>query len=120
MTKIDNVNNDALTVSVDMDVVKNQTSRTFDASSISWSENSEHNRVFLRAQQAYANDQLNYRGFLLLNDVYESLGFARTAVGAVVGWRKKPEGYITFGLDALQDGPFRLEFNVDGPILDLL
>lgn len=122
MTKIDNVNNDALTLSVDMDVVKKKTSRIFTKDNGSWSPNPEYNVVFLRAQQAYANDVLFARGHIFLNEVYDELGFPRTAIGAVVGWRKTGTGYINFGDFGVESSPGSIEltFNVDGPILDLI
>lgn len=121
MTKIVNIDNYALTLSVDMDVVKEQVTRMYNSTNRTWSDNPEYNLVFLKAQQAYANDLLTVRGHLFLNEIYDALGYSRTDIGAVVGWRKG--SYVvfgTFGVEAEKNDPIRLEFNVDGPILDLI
>ena len=53
------------------------------------------------------NRTLMARGELVLNEVYEALGYGKTSVGAVVGWRYSPypeeqekygDGYISFGI----------------------
>lgn len=122
MTKINNVDNDVMTIAVDMDLVKTRTDRTFSQdTSTAWDPNPEYNAMFLKAQQQYANDIVLVRGHLFLNEVYDALGLSRTDIGAIVGWRKKPEGWVTFGIDKpIADPSIRLEFNIDGPILDLL
>ena len=92
----------------------------------------DYNLVFLRGRQKYANDKLHAYGFVLLNDVYDSLGVPRTSAGCVVGWtRNGPDGYIDFGLPAAGsaeesdyfyfydgEGPIFLDFNVDGIVYD--
>lgn len=95
-----------------------------------WSPTPLYNSTFLQAQQNYANDILNGRGHLFLNDVLDMLGIDRTPAGAVTGWLKggNGDGYVDFGI--LRDGRLYqgirfvsgdeksvwLEFNVDGPI----
>lgn len=111
-------------------------SRFFDVGNPYWEKNAEYNRMFIRAQQQYANDKLRAQGYLFLNDVYESLGFEKTVAGQIVGWRYRPDdpnhdgdNYVDFGIfdyhksDArnFQDAFERtviLDFNVDGPILN--
>lgn len=89
------------------------------------------NRLFVQSQQSWANDLLNARGHVFLNDVYDMLGFERTKAGAVVGWVKgNGDGYITFGLDDNKREVYDffegfeksvwLDFNVDGVVYDLI
>ena len=72
------------------------------------------------------NDKLNVQGYVFLGDVYEILGFDRDAASQCVGWvLGNGDNYISFGpkdfLLAYEDGDgILLDFNVDGPILDLI
>ena len=52
----------------------------------SWVNDASHNLVFLKQQQSYWNDILRTRGYVFLNEVYESLGFAKTIAGQEMGW----------------------------------
>ena len=73
---------------------------------------------------------------MFLNDVYDALGIPRSKAGQVVGWiydEKNPNGdnFVDFGIyDLYKEGSrdfvngyertIWLDFNVDGPILDLI
>jgi hypothetical protein len=106
----------------------------FDEGNKNWQRPDHYNSMFLRSQQNWANDLLNARGHVLLNDVYDMLGFPRTKAGCVVGWVKNPDrgdGYISFGVfegDVFMGKNFVqgdersiiLDFNVDGPVYDLI
>lgn len=103
--------------------------RLFDESSSSWQRAPGYNQMFIRAQQAYANDLLNSRGHVFLNDVHDMLGLSRTQEGAVVGWvLGNGDGFIDFGVfnegilgQQFVNGVERsvwLDFNVDGIIWD--
>lgn len=99
-----------------------------------WTKDPKANLYYLKSQQAYANDKLKLQGYLFLNDVYDQLGFPRTAAGQVLGWiydEQNPVGdnYVDFGIYnihneqkiAFVNGYERsilLEFNHDGNILD--
>lgn len=101
-----------------------------------WNRTAEFNVIFLRVQQNIMNELLNRKGFVLLNDVYDALGFERTSAGAVVGWVAKDrggkDGYIDFGIWDPQDasrvldymngreGEIHLDFNVDGEVAKLI
>lgn len=101
-----------------------------------WDKDPEVNKFFLVQTQNFANDKLKQQGFLFLNDVYEMLGFQKTAAGQVVGWvydEKHPIGdnYVDFGMVDIHDERKRafmngyernivLDFNVDGDILSLM
>lgn len=111
-----------------------QYARFFDELSMCWERNPEYNLAFLRCQQNYANDMLNARGHVFLNEIYDRLGLERTTAGQSVGWMREgpySDGFIDFGIwDASnpkaidfvngREGAILLDFNVDGPILNLL
>lgn len=103
----------------------------FDEASSSWSRDPEYNKIFLMAQQNYANNILHTRGHLFLNEVYYSLGLPHTKAGAVVGWvRGNGDDFVDFGIFEGGDRARRfvnmdertilLDFNVDGVIYDKL
>lgn len=109
-----------------------QYAKFFDELCPDFKKNSEYNLIFLRAQQNYANDMLQSRGHVFLNEVYDSLGIERTGAGAVVGWvlGKGGDDYIDFGIfddrtnERVRDfvngreNAILLDFNVDGVIYD--
>lgn len=106
-------------------------SRFFDESSTAWTKTPEWNRMFVEAQQQWANDRLHAYGFIFLNEVYEALGLTRTQAGQIVGWKLGPGGgdnFVDFGIYDIADennrafvngaeGVILLDFNVDGPIV---
>lgn len=105
--------------------------RIFDPSNIHYEKTAEFNRMFLECQQRYLNHQLQARGHVFLNDVYEALGFEHTKAGQLVGWvwkNQEGDGHIDFGLYEAHAHEFIvgvepavcLDFNVDGVILDLI
>lgn len=111
-------------------VVRSIYARCFDETSSSWQRAPGYNQVFIRAQQAYANDLLQARGHVFLNDVYDMLGLSRTKEGAVVGWvLGNGDNFIDFGVfggdtfmaQQFVNGVERtvwLDFNVDGIVYD--
>lgn len=89
--------------------------RTFDAYNKHWMPQPENNRIFLLAQENYLNDRLNALGHVFLNDVYDALGFERTASGQLVGWFKDDGSHpVDFGMIELDNGDLLLNFNPDG------
>ena len=112
--------------------------RWFDEENANWNAPpmEEYNWLWLRTQQNWANDMLRARGHLFLNEVYSMVGMSHTSAGAIVGWvyeRNNPHGdnYVDFGcwgkddgqpLDFFngREGSILLDFNVDGPIWDLM
>lgn len=110
--------------------------RFFDEYCAGWSKDAEYNLMFLKKQQAYANDKLRNDGFLFLNDVYEMLGIPKTKAGQVVGWiydEKNPIGdnFVDFGIYDVNNEVKRdfvngyersilLDFNVDGNVWDMM
>jgi hypothetical protein len=103
-------------------------------SSPNWSPDPDVNMLILRSVQMWANDKLRARGHLFLNEVFSELGLKHTRDGGLVGWRwHKGSGddYVDLGIwdkseniDEFfsngREGGILLDFNVDGPILDLI
>lgn len=111
--------------------------RFFDDGCTGWTKDPEFNLMFLKDQQRFANDLLQSKGHLFLNEVYDMLGIPRTQAGQIVGWvydEKHPVGdnFVDFGIYGdLYDEKKRdfvngyertilLDFNVDGNILDMI
>lgn len=97
----------------------------FDSKSRNYETNPDYNRMFLKAQQAFANDKLQTRGHLFLNEVLDDLDLPRTPAGQIVGWTKDgPDGYVNFRIvevereteDGRHEPALLLDFNVDGNI----
>lgn len=108
----------------------------FDDGNAGWDKDPELTKFFLIQQQNYANDLLKARGHLFLNEVYDMLGAQRTKAGQSVGWvydENDPIGdnFVDFGIFDIHKPKARdfvngyervivLDFNVDGPINELL
>lgn len=102
--------------------------RFFDELCEPWQKVPEYNLIYLRAQQAYANNMLRSRGHVFLNEVYDALGIPRSQEGSIVGWViGGGDDYIDFGFmngetQRIRDfvngreGAILLDFNVDGLI----
>lgn len=102
-----------------------------EVNSNNWSSDPGYNRIFLQAQENYANDMLASRGHVFLNDIFDGLGMERTAAGAVVGWIAEEGAHVDFGLrnpgyepnDLFwkdEENSIQLNFNVQGVIFDKL
>lgn len=97
--------------------------------STQFDETPEYNIVFLNAQEQYANQRLQARGHVFLNEVYDALGFEHSNEGAMVGWIKgEGDDYISFGMGDPKnirkgatidgtEGHIFLDFNVQGSII---
>lgn len=125
-----------VTVQVSEGPNHNHLTRCFDETNPNWTKSPEQNFIFLHQQQSYASRLLRERGVLTMNDVYELLGFERSAAGQLVGWvydEKNPIGdnYVDFGIFDMSDEQKRLfvnghersiwlDFNDDGYIMDYL
>ena len=97
----------------------------FDNKSRNYETNPDYNRMFLKAQQAFANDKLQTRGHLFLNEVLDDLDLPRTPAGQIVGWTKDgPDGDVNFRIvevereteDGRHEPALLLDFNVEGNI----
>lgn len=102
--------------------------RFYQAGCNGWTKDPEMNLLRLRQYQNILSDKLHAQGYLLLNEVYEVLGYKPTKAGMVVGWYLGGVGYVDFGLDNIDseakarfincDEPnVLLTFNVDGVIV---
>jgi hypothetical protein len=95
----------------------------------------DYNVMFLRGLQQQMNNQLQAKGHVFLNEVYDELGMERSPAGQVVGWVKnnpQGNGYIDFGIfsdsslsrvhDYLMnnEGEILVDFNVDGEVWKLI
>ena len=105
--------------------------RFFDCGSIKWTKNADANLFTLKQLERYANECLEARGHLFLNEVYDMLDIPRTRAGSVVGWilGEGNQNYVSFNIYDINDEAKRrfvngleenilLDFNVDGMIYD--
>lgn len=105
----------------------------FDKDCANCEESMDYNLMFLRSQQQLANDKLKADGYLFLSDIYDALGIKKTKMSQTVGWIYKPDGnkngdnFVDFGTvvtnrntDDGYEEVILMNFNVDGPILDLI
>ena len=101
----------------------------FDRSNNNWSADEDLSMLHLKCQQQYANDILQTRGHIFLNEVYKMLGFPHTPAGAVTGWVKgNGDDFVDFNIfDGMFEGEdengrtvtkWALDFNVDGVMYD--
>lgn len=111
--------------------ISNPFAKFYDAGCNGWTKNPEQNYFFLIQQQNWANEKLKAKGYLFLNEVYESLGIPKTSLGQIYGWMlnsKTGDGFVDFGLTDVHRETVRdfvngyertvlLDFNVDGNIL---
>ena len=136
------VNEDGTQTSVENTVeavdpnVYSEYARFYDDGCLGWSKSSEDNLYFLKCQQNHANELLQAKGHLFLNEVYDMLGIPRTNAGQVVGWvydkdNCTGDNFVDFGIYDLYNERARafvnghertilLDFNVDGNVWDLL
>lgn len=97
----------------------------FDNKSRNYETNMDYNRMFLKTQQQFANDKLQARGHIFLNEVLDDLDLPRSPAGQIVGWTKEgPDGYVNFRIlevereteDGRHEPALLLDFNVEGDI----
>lgn len=114
-------------------------SKFFDQYSDRWRRSWTPEQVwdYLKQKQREANDMLNIRKHIFLNEVYDLLGLDRTEEGAVVGWiltKNNPNSFVDFGLKSMPEEERRrflsaernedikiwLHFNPDGLIYNMI
>jgi hypothetical protein len=87
---------------------------SFDTGNKNWSRSYGNNRLFLQANQNWANQLLAARGFVTLNEVFDMLSLPQTEGGATTGWAGNIE--VDFGDEADIPPPgnsIKLSFNVN-------
>lgn len=116
--------------------------RTFGPDNVNWNPVGQNNQFYITMVQNQLNDLLDGRGYVFLSEAYDLLGFEPTKASQAVGWLSKPkinpetgkqenDGWIDFKIwaNGIYQGKewirgnaqaLRLDFNVDGPILDAL
>lgn len=72
--------------------------RFYGSDNFNWSPIGGYNVSFLRGIQTFANQRLQAKGHLFLNDLYKDLGMDETSDGAIRGWLKEKGDYIDFGI----------------------
>lgn len=113
-----------LTAGDDEDLVGSLYNKVFDQNSTIWEIDRATNRLKLSAAQDYLNQLLNARGYVLLNELYESIGLPATSVGCVAGWALEAEGddFIDLGLDSpvnrVAENKFLITPNVNGVVYE--
>jgi hypothetical protein len=130
---LDENGKEVVTKVVDDDAPIEYTAKFGEGLSTQWNDDPGLNWFFLQSKQDYFNEKLSAYGFVFLNEVLEDLGLERTKDGQKIGWYNTFEGLdappqIQFGLEAAnvrwsygsRYDPILLDFNCDGPILDLI
>jgi hypothetical protein len=102
----------------------NETLFFFDKNNVNWKNSPEYNLSYVMAQQTFANQLLNSRGHVMLNDVLDGLGIDRCKEGAVLGWvldREHAEGskFIDFGIVDAQSPNSRI-YGHDGEMAECI
>lgn len=101
----------------------------FDERSRNYKGNPDYDLMFLRSQEAFANDMLNIRGRVFLNEIYDALDLPRTSAGQIVGWTSDgPDGYVNFRItevetmdeDGIVKSKFVIDPNVQGDVWSLM
>ena len=116
---------------VDPDEVANDIyTRLITRSNACWDESVDYMVNLFNAQQKYANDVLQARGFLTLNEAYKLFCLEENAAGMVVGWiysddNEEGDNKVEFNVKRVnildRDGvtvipAYSISFNVDGNI----
>lgn len=106
----------------------------FDEKNPNFKNDPQATYLFLKGVQSHMNDKLQVRGHLFLNEVYDALGMDRVPAGQIGGWvwnSKVGDNYVDLGFMSQMDPDtvafregrtreVRLNFNIDGPVWDLI
>lgn len=102
----------------------------YDENCASWVPDPGYNQTTIDGVQSWSNVLLQRQGHLFLNEVYDQLYIPHTKEGAILGWvfddLGNNDNFVSLGHE--RDGEFlagykrdvMLEFNIHGPILDLI
>lgn len=76
-----------------------------------WDGDPRFNRMFLKAQEDYANELLSYRGYVLLSQVYGGIGIPlRKKEELTAGWVLE-DWPIEFHMEDISDETIEVDFN---------
>lgn len=85
--KVTNVDNEKTEVNAKgKNLNQLMTGEWFDKSENYVSDDPDYNEMFIKSVNETAQNQLMVHGFLVMNDLFDQLGFERTRAGAAVGW----------------------------------
>ena len=56
-----------------------------------WSDDEEYDKAYIKNEENYLQSRLEIDGFLFLNEVLDSLGFAQIKRGQLDGWLWDPD-----------------------------
>lgn len=82
-------------------------------------KNKDYNLTTIRGIESYLNQQLEAKGFVTLNEVYDGLGIEGTRIGLVAGWVYNKEEYtkieieVTDVINEAGEPALMLDFNAD-------
>ena len=101
--------------------------------SAEWNRDYSISKMTLTATQNYYNQVLQSRGHVFLNEILDALGLERTPAGQIVGWIYGGDGDSFIDLFTLSEEvdeedvihgtintAWWLDFNVDGPVYDMI
>ena len=103
--------------------------RVFHNGNENWHPIFEENVAFLRKKMAEANERFHARGYLYLNEVFESIGIKSCPEGEYIGWVEGyGNNYVDFGITPITDPRLDgkcspsvwLDFNVDGHVEQII
>ena len=114
----DNIDTNIAVIQLDEDTY----TRFFDENNRLWMKGNVMNRFTLNNQRKCIYDLLVTRGYLFLNEAYDTLGFSRTKNGQLVGWIYK-EGITANDIYTIyphgnSGSLYMLNFKPQGIILD--
>lgn len=92
------------TIHVNLD--PNDTVAFFDRNNVNWKSSPEYNLNFVQCQETFAQQRLDHKGHVFLNEVLGDLNMPHTRAGAVLGWIQSEDSpnVVDFGIEDLQTG----------------
>ncbi len=87
----------------------------FDESSPNWSRIDMNNLMFLRMTMNYAQNMLQARGHVFVNEIFDMLGLKRRPFGQLLGWVHPQTDLVIYDVEK-QDDHYILTFYTQGDI----
>lgn len=98
--------------------LRKETAIVFDQNNPNWIRDETGNRLFIKCVMDHMRNMLQVRGHLFLNEILRQLGEPPTRFGQTNGWRRGD--VVEFIIEERGNGVLRINFNVQGDILDVL